>query len=41
MVMVMIMIIMIITTLINVNYLVDAYFMHVIVYKCKNNMGLN
>jgi hypothetical protein len=39
--MVMIILIMVITELINVNYLNDACFMHVIAYRCKRNIELN
>jgi hypothetical protein len=35
------MIIMVITILINVNYLDDACFVHVIAYRCKTNIWLN
>jgi hypothetical protein len=41
MIMVIFMFIMIIIVLININYLVNGYFMHVIVHWCKHNIWLN
>jgi hypothetical protein len=40
-IMVMIIFIMVITVLINVHYLDDACFMHVIAYRCTPNIELN